>query len=86
MFNLQEKPDPEFKYNDNTLKPVQTLVASFGGGMQTRIQIVVDDHCYLALIKHPGGAYQPMTHYNKMMVKAIKKLPPDPDKSLEPKG
>ena len=75
----QVETDKEIVWN-SSIQPVATLADEYGG----RMQIVVDDHCFVLLIKHkdfseeePKEYYCPSSWWNKEAAEVLKTLSTD---------
>ena len=83
----QVETDKEIVWN-SSIQPVSTLADEYGG----RMQIVVDDHCFVLLIKQPkfievnvetlqehevDECYRPSSWWNKEAVEVLKTLSTD---------
>jgi len=74
----QVETDKEIVWDsEGGIQPVATLADEYGG----RLQIVVDDHCFVLLINHkdfseeePKEYYCPSSWWNKEAVKVLKTL------------
>lgn len=67
-------PDKEIFWNHHPVAPVLTLVDEHGG----RVQIVMDDHCYVILHQQENGSYKQTPWIFKEAFQALKHLP-DPE-------
>ena len=68
----QVVPDLEIPWNDNSVKPLVTLADEHG----CRAQIVLDDHCYVLLLRRAGVVdhYEPTYWWFKEAFVAIRDL------------
>jgi hypothetical protein len=89
MFKMLQRPDSEIDFAGRSCRPVATLVSDEGTEYEVRMQLIVSDHCYVAVVKYPpalgahrGEGYLPMSWLNKDIVKAIRKLSAVPDDAL----
>ncbi len=68
----QVPTDKSFQWNNGSnITPVATLADSSGG----RAQIVIDDGCYLIMLKRPNGRYQVTSWIFEEAFDVLKKLP-----------
>ena len=72
MSYKQVPTDKTFQWdNSSTGTPVATLADSSGG----RAQIVIDDGCYLIVLKRPNGRYQRTSWIFEEAHEVLKTLP-----------
>jgi hypothetical protein len=74
----QVETDKEIKWEESIVNPVATLADEYGG----RMQIVVDDHCFVLLIKWidlqsetKELTYCPSAWWNREAIEVLKTLP-----------
>ena len=72
MYKLQEKSDKEITTNNGTtLNPVATLEGEYGG----RVQICIDDNCYILCVRGATEKYNFSYHWFAEAAQALKTLP-----------
>ena len=64
-------PDKEVYWNESHVAPVVTLADEHAG----RVQIVVDENCYVLLTQQPNGRYRQTAWIFKEALRALKHLP-----------
>lgn len=69
MFEIIET-DKSVIWNSNPITPILTLADKYGG----RINIIVDDNCYVCLLKKEDGTYSPIYHINSELHNALTTL------------
>ena len=92
MFKLQHSPDNEVEFNGRSVHPVATLIceAAISGCDASKIQIIVNDHCYVVIMCHATavapfheGKYFQLSHLNKDVMRVLRKLPSSPDEAID---
>jgi len=74
MYKVLDTPDKEVKWGEGSVTPVMTLADEYGG----RVQIILDDKCYVCLLKQEDG-YAGIIWLFSELVRALRRLP-NPDK------
>lgn len=65
------EPDKEFFTESGKHHPVATLADSYGG----RVQIAIDDSCYVLYLKQPDGKYKRNAYWFSQAHAVVSKLP-----------
>lgn len=69
----QVETDEQFQLKAGVgMIPVATLADEHGG----RLQIAVDDHCYVLYLKQPSGNYQSTSYIFREAFEVLRKMEP----------
>ena len=74
MYQIVETDEQATTKNGSDFTPVLTLASEHGG----RVQIAVDDSCYVLYVRHPDGHYGLSSHWFHEAVSAMRTLPNNP--------